>query len=249
MISQKVKSPFFIISFFLGLIFLFHTPVCLSSQDLKTQLVDEGIIKKRFKAFLMANSPWDKGEMEISDLKVLPKNIWVPQGTLSFKFSEPRSGQFLGKVSSLVTILVNGKPCRRARACAYIECFKRVICAKNGLIRGQLIGPRDISLVRMPISKLKSRFFDDPNAILGLQAKRTVRPGQVIYASSISKPLLVKRGNKVLIVAKSPTIEITCPGVAVENGRLGDFVRVKNIQTKRVIIARVRDSHTVYVNF
>ena len=101
----------------------------------------------------------------------------------------------------------------------------------------------------MPISKLKSRFFDDPNAILGLQAKRTVRPGQVIYASSISKPVLVKRGNKVLIVAKSPTIEITCPGVAVENGRLGDFVRVKNVQTKRVIIARVRDSHTVYVNF
>ena len=249
MSCQSVKGPFFIILFFWGLVFFFSVPFCLSSQDIKTQLVDADIIKEEFKAFLMENSPWDKGEMDISDIKVMPRTIWVPQGTLSLKFSEPRSGQFLGKVSSLVTILVDGKPCRRARASAYIECFKQVVCAKNGLTRGQLIGPRDITLVRLPISKLKSRFFDDPNAILGLQAKRTVRPGQVIYATSISKPILVKRGSKVLIVAKSPTIEITCPGVAVENGRLGDFVRVKNVQTKRVVIARVGDRHTVYVNF
>ena len=220
-----------------------------SAKSLNVRQVDTSQMIRQFTSFVEAIAPWDKEEMEISELKVLPRTIWVPEGEIKFQFSEPRTGTFLGKISSVVTIYVDDKPVRKARVCAYIECFKKVLCSKRGLIRGQVITANDLHFIKMPISKLKGKFFEDPREIIGLASKRTIRPGQVIYGRSLMKPMVVKRGSKVLIVAKSPTLEITCPGIAMEQGSRGDFVRVKNLQSKRVIIARVHDQHTVYVSF
>ncbi len=238
-----------LISIFILIVIITGSPISSLGKSLNAQLVDSQLLQEQFVKYLTTVSPWEKNEMEITQLKVLPKNIWVPKGELSFKFSEPHTGTFLGRISSIVTIYVNGKPARRARVCGYIECYKTVVCAKNGLIKGQIIKENDLKLIRLPISKLKGKFFDTKEEIIGLSAKRTLRPGQVIYGRNLMKPVLVKRGSRVLIVAKSPFIEVTCPGVVVEKGGLGDFVRVKNLQSKKVIIAQVKDKNTVYVNF
>lgn len=241
-----------LINNFLKLFFILiivGTPITSLAKSLNAQLVDAQLLQEKFIEYLIKVSPWEKDEMEIIDLKVLPKNIWVPQGELSYKFSEPHTGTFLGRISSIVSIYVDGKPIRKARVCAYIECFKRVVCAKNGLIKGQIIKENDLKLIKLPISKLKGKFFESKEEIVGLSIKRTLRPGQVIYGRSLMKPIVVKRGSRVMIVAKSPFIEVTCPGIVVEKGGLGDFVRVKNLQSKKVIIAQVKDRNTVYVNF
>ncbi|NPA94166.1 MAG: flagellar basal body P-ring formation protein FlgA, partial [Thermodesulfobacteria bacterium] len=214
------------------------------AQPVDTESLKEAFVKRLKNAPALADS-----RVEVSSIRVLPKKIWVPMGKVSFSFDDSPSGQRLGRVSSMVTILVDGKPVRKARVCAYVEVYKKVLCAKRGLVRGQLIGPEDLSLVMMPISKLRGGFFDSPSRVVGLAAKRSIRPGQVIFASAVSKPVLVKRGSRVLIVASSNNLRITVPGIAQEKGAQGDFVRVKNIDSNRVVIARVKDSDTVVVTF
>jgi len=220
-----------------------------SSWASESQLVDAERLQDIFSTYVKKKGPWKEADVEITNLRVLPKRIWVHVGKVSFEFDSEALAFHLGRVSAVATILVDGRPVRKARVCGYVEVYKKILCAKNGLSKGQVILPGDLSLVRLPISKLRGRFFDSPGQVSGLAAKRSIRPGQVLLATDVAKPVLVKRGSRVLIVAASPNLRITVPGIVEQRGAQGDYVRVKNLDSKRVVVARVQDENTVLVNF
>jgi|TARA_B100001964_G_scaffold46824_1_gene52340 flagella basal body P-ring formation protein FlgA len=67
--------------------------------------------------------------------------------------------------------------------------------------------------------------------------------------SLLKIPEDISRGDRVTILAENKTIRITVPGIAGENGRKGKTIKVKNIDSKKIIYARVLDSATVKVDF
>jgi flagella basal body P-ring formation protein FlgA len=225
------------------------TRCTVSAQGPNMQLMDADALSEKYVRFLQSHSSWPAGQMEVRNIRINPRKIWLPEGKVSYRIEESAGGALLGKVSSMVTILVDGKPLRRARACADIEVYKKVLCASKGFRRGQIIGPGDVAMATMPLSKLKSRYFESMEEIVGMAARRTLRPGQIITADVLTRPAAVKRGSRVMIVAESPVITVRVPGQVEEKGAVGDFVRVKNLASHRVIIARVADSSTVKVDF
>ena len=74
---------------------------------------------------------------------------------------------------------------------------------------------------------------------------RPLRPGQVLQKRLLAAPVLVKRGEVVVIEARSGPIQVTASGEALEPGRQGDVVRVRNVNTGKIIRARVVDTGTV----
>ena len=233
----------------LALMFMALSPTSSMGEGTGAQIVDSQELKALFVRHIKENSQWSKEDVEISSLRVLPRNIWVPAGKITFRFDQDVSTGRLGRVSTVATILVDGHPVRKARVCGYIEVYKKVVCAKDGLSRGQVVTMQDLMAVRLPISKLRGKFFEDPKQVIGLAAKRTLRAGKVIFASDVSRPVIVKRGNRVLIVAASENLRITVPGIVEQKGAEGDFVRVRNLDSKKVIIAQVKDGNTVMVKF
>ena len=219
------------------------------SKEARVQLMDAHCLCARYVKALKANLSWVPGEMEIINVRVNPRKIWLPEGRVSFKIEDPPAGAVVGKVSSMVTILVDGQPFRHARVSARIEVYKPVLCAVRGLKRGQIIRPGDLKQVTMPLSRLKAGYFQQEKAVLGLAARRSLRPGQIVTSDVLTKPAVVKRGSRVMIVAQCPGIIVRVPGEVEEKGAIGDFVRVKNISSRKVIIAQVHDSRTVKVNF
>ncbi len=218
-------------------------------QEATMQLMDTEALAAKYVAYLKSHSSWKPDEMEIQNVRINPRTIWLPKGKVSYSIQESAGGALLGRVSSLVTIMVDGKPVRRARACATIEVYKSVLCAAQGLRRGQIISERDLTRATMPLSKLKTGFYQRPGDVIGMAARRSLRPGQAITADSLMRPAVVKRGSRVMIVAQSPAIIVKVPGQVQEKGAVGDFVRVMNLGSHRVVIARVEDRNTVRVNF
>ncbi len=245
--TKRVLSVPFKALMFVFLLFFLWPPVVFPSNG--SQLVNTDRLKDMFAAFVKANGPWKGEDVEISGLRVLPKRIWVPSGNVTFEFDDEATLFHFGRVSAVASILVNGKAMRKARVCGYVEVYEKVLCARDGLSRGQIISKADVSLVRLPVSKLRGRFFESPRQVAGLAARRSVRPGQVLLSTDLAKPVVVRRGSRVLIVAVSSNIRITVPGIVEQKGAEGDFVRVRNIDSKRVILARVQDENTVLVNF
>jgi flagella basal body P-ring formation protein FlgA len=211
--------------------------------------IDGSMLADRFVEFLEKKAPWPQEAMEIASVRIYPSRLWVPEGELFIEIMPPRTDTFLGRITSMISIKVDGVEVRRARASAHIEVFMPVVAATRYIRKGEVIAEEDLVQRVMPISRLKGRYLDDPGKAVGKAARRTIRAGQVVSADLLREPVVMRRGQKVMILAASDCLVVKVPGEALENGGLGDTVKVRNIMSRRTVIARVRDSRTVVVSF
>jgi flagella basal body P-ring formation protein FlgA len=82
----------------------------------------------------------------------------------------------------------------------------------------------------------------------GLIARRRIPKDAVVHANIVgpAKPvILVKRNQNVVIRIQAGGLVITATGRMVDEGAAGDFVRVRNVDSQRVIIAKVNEDGTV----
>lgn len=116
----------------------------------------------------------------------------------------------------------------------------RVLVMAHDVPAGQSIKDDDLTLERREVT-LTPDALSDVQAAVGLTGSRTLREGQVLSKRALLMPLLVVRGHSVSIVAGSGGIAVSVPGEALESGREGDVVRVRNTASGKVIRARVTD--------
>jgi len=50
---------------------------------------------------------------------------------------------------------------------------------------------------------------------------------------------LIHRGDPVTITAINSAIRVSIKGIAIENGKLGDRIRVKNLSSSQIIDAKI----------
>jgi len=73
----------------------------------------------------------------------------------------------------------------------------------------------------------------------GWRAIRPLSPGTVLAAGTVERVPLVWKGRAVSIAAQAGPVWVSAPGVALEDGRLGEIVRVQNSLSGYVLQARV----------
>jgi len=74
-------------------------------------------------------------------------------------------------------------------------------------------------------------------------------PKEVFRTDIVELPPMVKRNDRVSIVAESESLRITAVGEVKESGSRGERVKVVNLNSNKEIFARVLDSKTVRVEF
>ncbi|EKN3857995.1 flagellar basal body P-ring formation protein FlgA [Yersinia enterocolitica] len=121
------------------------------------------------------------------------------------------------------------------------DIYLPVWVAKNTLERGKLVAPDDIELKKKNISTAQGGYITDPDEIVGFTVKRRIRNLQVVIPSQLEQPVLVTRGQQVLMIAEQDGIEARMFGEALKNGRKGELIKVKNISSKRTVTAMVDD--------
>ena len=68
-----------------------------------------------------------------------------------------------------------------------------------------------------------------------------MRDRQPITLNQLESPLLVERGQRVLMVAEQNGVEARTMGEAMKKGRKGEIIKVKNESSGRVVSAIVAD--------
>ena len=213
------------------------------------QLVTLADLEPIYRQTVLEQCPWDDDSLEISAVRAYPARIWVPSGPLDCEVIRISSRRFLGRVAMEIAVRVNNIPVRTVRVCGRVEAYRNIICAARDIRRGDIIRASSIAISRMPVSKIRNQVFDRPENLMGMAVKHSVSAGQIITGNMVTPPVLIKRGAKVIILAHAPCITVRVPGRAVEQGAAGDFIRVRNLQSRKEILARVRDSRTVTVMF
>lgn len=206
-------------------------------------------IKRAVTDFIYANIPWDKDRVKIRKIDV-GSDVVLPKGSVSYRIEPIRNVDLKGKVPLPIHFKVDGLFQKRILAMAEISVLTNVVVTRKSLRRYGRIEEDDIELKEKDLSRTRSNVITDPDEVLGKRAKRSIAAGTILRPGLIEYPPMVKRGDVVLVVAKSAGLRITALGVVNEReGRRGEKIRVENLDSKKNIYARVLDSKTVEVDF
>jgi flagella basal body P-ring formation protein FlgA len=130
---------------------------------------------------------------------------------------------------------------------ARIERYDGVVVIARPVERGALIRSGDVQLERRLTSTLFTGYFTDINAVVGRQAKRALTPGQVMTDALVIEPVLIERGQLVMLIAEHAGISVRMTGEALEDGVAGQRIRVRNKKTKRIIEGRVEENGVIRI--
>ncbi len=120
--------------------------------------------------------------------------------------------------------------------------------AKRDLKAGLILTRDDIVLKTVSADSARRR--SDPAKIddlIGKEIKRGVRAGNAIDAGDVQTQVMVAKGKTVTLTFAKGGIMLSTKGKALENGGLGDAVRVMNAQSKNVVEGTVTAPETVFV--
>ena len=86
---------------------------------------------------------------------------------------------------------------------------------------------------------------------LALLSRSTLRhpmpAGAVLHASDLLADFMVRHGEAVTLIASIDGIRVRTNGVALEDGRYGELIRVQNRASRKVVEGTVGNGRVVYV--
>lgn len=101
--------------------------------------------------------------------------------------------------------------------------------------RGEILNADDLTWARLRERALPLNALDDPNAILGMAARRALTPGEPVRRGDIEAPILVERRQLVILRLETEAMVLTTQGRALEDGAKGETIRVENPQSGRIV--------------
>jgi flagella basal body P-ring formation protein FlgA len=178
------------------------------------------------------------GEAEVN-FRRTPASLLALSGPAYTFEIEPRNNRKLGTIELLVTIQHGSAEPQIQKVAIVVALKKDVIVAINPISRGQTITRADILTEQRSFQKLEHIGMTKPATVIGQEAKRDIRIGNMIKAGDIKSKVLVKRNDLVSIRSVHSGIAIESTGKALADGTLGESIEVRNEGSEETFWARV----------
>lgn len=201
-----------------------------TEQQIKIHISTE---VQRFVLQLGAKTPV-KQQIELSLPAALQKK--PPCNQLVISRSNPQQAPW-GRTS--YSLECRDKKSWQSRATARVRVWLPVVVASRQIQRDEVLSPDMLSTRLTELEQSKLGVELNPAALLGLQAKRRIPAGQVLSRQHLTAQLLVEKGSHVLITVQSGGFSASTKGIAMEDGQLGQRIKVQNISSGVIVEAEV----------
>lgn len=102
---------------------------------------------------------------------------------------------------------------------------------------GEIVQPAD--LVWGKAAAAPADAPNDPDAVIGMAARRPLRAGAVIAARDVSAPEVVKANDVVTLTYDNGGVSLALQAKALSGGAVGDTINVQNVTSKKTVQAVV----------
>lgn len=124
----------------------------------------------------------------------------------------------------------------------------KVLVAKEVLKRGTVLSPEMFALAELPASGMENQVIADPQQVLNMELVRDLAPNAPLRTYDLKKAVMVKRGQEVQVIAGAGQgFLITMRAEALQEGALGEQIRLKNSESGRSLTAVVTGQNTAKV--
>ena len=129
-----------------------------------------------------------------------------------------------------------------------VSVFREVVVAVDLLTRGSVLSSSDVRLASVDLADLPHGYITDINDAAGKKLKRRLQPGAALTPAALEEPQIIKRGQRVTIVARSGRMEVRMAGKALDHGAVGKRIGVVNLSSKQKLEGVVTASGEVMID-
>ncbi len=112
---------------------------------------------------------------------------------------------------------------------------------------GEVIQAGDVVIQRLRADQAGRSYVVDPDRIIGKTARRTLLAGQPVRPGDLNATMMVQKNAPITVNVISGPMALAMQGKALDDGALGDMVRVLNIRSNKVLSGIVSAPGTVTV--
>jgi len=110
-----------------------------------------------------------------------------------------------------------------------------VLVLRRAVGRGELIRAEDVLVQPRVLSGLTSPFVSRTADLAGRLTRRPVPEGTALTADALDAPLLIHRGQSVVLAARAGGLEVRAPGIALSDAGAEQRVRVRNLHSLKIV--------------
>jgi flagella basal body P-ring formation protein FlgA len=144
-----------------------------------------------------------------------------------------------GRFIATLLVPANKANAKRFRVTGRIHRITEIPVVSRRLNRGDIIKENDIEWIKLRERKIRRGYIQNEAEIIGMAARRYIAARTPLTLNHMERPQLIKKGGIVNIALISGAMRLTTQGRSLENGSLGDIIRIKYIRTKKIIEAKV----------
>lgn len=128
-----------------------------------------------------------------------------------------------------------------------VEVLVDVVVLAAPAATGQTLTATDLRLEPANVARLGGGYLTRIDDAEGRVLKRPVRPGTVLTAALLARPTLVRRGQRVELLAGGTALTVRTEGEALSDAAEGERVRVRNVRSRTVVEGIVMADGTVRI--
>jgi flagella basal body P-ring formation protein FlgA len=198
------------------------------------------------KTHLASVSPWREEEIEIRAIDNL-QGILLPQGDVQLRVAGRGMPANLQSALMSVEATLEGKVLRAYWVKADVRVRARVVQVAKPVPYGVALRAEDLREAVCEIEDARADYVRNSGEAVGMTVKRALGPGDLLNRNWLNENRLVRNGETVRCLGQNGGIRVTTLARALQNGKLGDRIRVRNIDSDRTITAVVTGQGEVRV--
>lgn len=177
----------------------------------------------------------------------VPRDCLLPMGKVRYEVELPYGIRYNAPTNAGVHVYVNEVFYLKIPMRMQVAMVEPVVVAVRSLAKGEVILPDDVHLQELETSRLAAGYLTSLDDAIGMVARRKIPMGTPLANSLLDKEILIQRSDVVNIVVDVNGVEISVEGQALQDGREGQAIRVKNSVSGRILTGKVVDETTVRV--
>ncbi len=122
-----------------------------------------------------------------------------------------------------------------------------VVVPKRTIKKGEMIRSEDLQIKKIELGAEAEEYALSIDQLLGHIAKRRLDKNHPVRKRQLSRPTVVKRGEPVVVQRRIGGMKLTMKGEAVQDGTIGQYVKIINPSSKRILTGKVIDHGVVEV--
>ena len=223
----------------LNTIFILLILVCSVSAD--TLTVEQALVEQMFDEYQL--------DRDFYEIEILSNRLHLQDFNNEDLFIKPLTmKEPIGLYTVLVTISKDGEELETSQVRMRIKKFANVLITTDRVKRHDELTTENTTIERTEVTSLRTKPIYTLEEAMGYRAKGSIQKAVPVTTGMLDKIPDILSGSETTIVYLSSAFKITADGIALQSGSEGDFIRVKNKTSNKIIVARIIDSDHVTID-